>query len=97
LTPTITSSPTIVPTATSSFPTVTVKQQAHCRYGPAVAYLHAADLYVGDKGTVQGRALYSNWLYIKFDKLLNVLKQSIRLINFICQLFLQKMEIYHNF
>jgi len=69
LTPTITSSPTVVPTATSSFPTVTVKQQAHCRYGPAVAYLHAADLYVGDKGTVQGRALYSNWLYIKFDKI----------------------------
>jgi len=48
---------------------VTVNKQAHCRYGPSVAYLHAADLYVGDKGSVRGRYIYSNWLYIKFDKL----------------------------
>jgi hypothetical protein len=34
-----------------------------------VAYLHAADLYPGDRGTVRGRYIYSNWLYIKFDKL----------------------------
>jgi len=46
-----------------------VNQQAHCRYGPSVAYLHAADLYPGDRGTVRGRFIYSNWLYIKFDKL----------------------------
>ncbi len=34
-----------------------------------MAYLHAADLYAGDIGSVRGRAFYSNWLYIKFDKL----------------------------
>jgi hypothetical protein len=34
-----------------------------------VAYLHAADLYPGDTGTVRGRFPYSSWLYIKFDKL----------------------------
>ncbi len=56
-------------TATFAFPTVTVNKQAHCRYGPSVAYLHAADLYPGDAGTVRGRYIYSNWLYIKFDKL----------------------------
>jgi len=43
--------------------------QAHCRYGPAKAYLHAADLYPGDTGTVRGRFQYSRWLYVKFDKL----------------------------
>jgi hypothetical protein len=61
--------PSITPTPTFAFPTVTVNKQAHCRYGPSAAYLHAADLYAGDVGTVRGRALYSNWLYIKFDKL----------------------------
>ena len=69
LTPSITPSPTIISTATFAFPTVTVNQQAHCRYGPSGAYLHAADLYAGDVGTVRGRFAYSNWLYIKFDKL----------------------------
>jgi len=69
LTPTLTPSPTITPTPTFAFPPVTVNKQAHCRYGPAVAYLHAADLYPGDTGTVRGRFIYSNWLYIKFDKL----------------------------
>jgi hypothetical protein len=34
-----------------------------------VAYLHAADLYPGDTGTVRQRYIYSNWLYVKFDKL----------------------------
>jgi len=68
-TPTIVLSPTIASTPTFAFPTVTVNQQAHCRYGPSVAYLHAADLYPGDVGTVRGRYIYSNWLYIKFDKL----------------------------
>jgi hypothetical protein len=69
LTPTVTFTPTITATPTFAFPTVTVNKQAHCRYGPSVAYLHAADLYPGDAGTVRGRFIYSNWLYIKFDKL----------------------------
>lgn len=43
--------------------------QAHCRYGPSIAYLHAADLYQGDQGVVWGRFAYSTWLKIKFDKL----------------------------
>jgi hypothetical protein len=69
LTPTLAFTPSISATPTYAFPTVTVNKQAHCRYGPSVAYLHAADLYPGDVGTVRGRYLYSNWLYIKFDKL----------------------------
>jgi hypothetical protein len=68
-TPTIELSPTISATPTFAFPSVTVNKQAHCRYGPSVAYLHAADLYLGDVGSVRGRYIYSNWLYIKFDKL----------------------------
>jgi len=75
LTPTPTLTPTITPTLTATatptfaFPTATVNKQAHCRYGPSVAYLHAADLYEGDTGSVRGRYIYSNWLYVKFDKL----------------------------
>ena len=68
-TPTVTFTPTVSATATFAFPTVSVNKQAHCRYGPSVAYLHAADLYAGDQGTVRGRFIYSNWLYVKFDKL----------------------------
>ncbi len=68
-TPSITPTPTITATPTFAFPGVTVNKQAHCRYGPSVAYLHAADLYPGDVGSVRGRYIYSNWLYIKFDKL----------------------------
>jgi hypothetical protein len=68
-TPTETLTPTITPTPTYAFPLVTVNKQAHCRYGPSIAYLHAADLYPGDAGTVRGRYLYSKWLYVKFDKL----------------------------
>jgi hypothetical protein len=68
-TPTITLTPSITPTPTYAFPSVTVNKQAHCRYGPSVAYLHAADLYAGDMGTVRGRFVYSKWLYVKFDKL----------------------------
>ncbi|MEB2334886.1 MAG: hypothetical protein OZ914_11330 [Anaerolineaceae bacterium] len=60
---------TITPTPTFAFPAVTVNKQAHCRYGPSVAYLHAADLYPGDVGSVRQRFLYSKWLYVKFDKL----------------------------
>ena len=69
LTPTLTLTPSITPTPTYAFPSVTVNKQAHCRYGPSVAYLHAADLYPGDVGTVRGRFVYSKWLYVKFDKL----------------------------
>lgn len=75
LTPTITFTPTITETPfpsatpTFAFPVVTVNKQAHCRYGPNIAYLHAADLYAGDIGTVQGRFGLSKWLYIKFDKI----------------------------
>src|SRR6185295_1464067 len=42
-TPTIELSPTATATPTFAFPIVTVNKQAHCRYGPSVAYLHAAD------------------------------------------------------
>ena len=69
LTPTVVLSPAISATPTFAFPTVTVNKQAHCRYGPSAAYLHAADLYPGDAGTVRERYVYGNWLYIKFDKL----------------------------
>jgi hypothetical protein len=68
-TPTITLTPTITSTPTYAFSSVTVNKQAHCRYGPSVAYLHAADLYAGDVGTARGRYIYSKWLYVKFDKL----------------------------
>lgn len=69
LTPTSTPSPSITPSPTFAFPSVTVNKQAHCRYGPAQPYLHAADLFPGDTGTVRGRYVNSNWLLIKFDKL----------------------------
>jgi hypothetical protein len=69
LAPTETETPSITPTATFTFPVVTVNKQAHCRYGPSTAFLHAADLYSGDVGTVRGRFQYSKWLYVKFDKL----------------------------
>lgn len=68
-TSTVTPTPTIAGTPTFAFPSATVNKQAHCRYGPSVAYLHAADLYPGDTGTVRERYIYGNWLYAKFDKL----------------------------
>jgi hypothetical protein len=68
-TPTITLTPTITATPTSTLPTVTVNRQAHCRYGPSTAYLHAADLYIGDTGVARWKGVYSNWLYVQFDKL----------------------------
>jgi hypothetical protein len=68
-TPTLTATPGPSATATFNFPSVTVNMQAHCRYGPNVAYLHAADLYAGDVGTVRGRFRLSKWLFVKFDKL----------------------------
>jgi hypothetical protein len=65
----VTETPAITSTPEISAPTVTVNKQAHCRYGPSAAYLHAADLYAGDKGTVRYRAVYSNWLYVQFEKI----------------------------
>ena len=46
-TPTIELSPTATATPTFAFPTVAVNKQAHCRYGPSVAYLHAARFISG--------------------------------------------------
>ncbi|NWF65348.1 MAG: fibronectin type III domain-containing protein [Chloroflexi bacterium] len=77
LTPTVTPTPaptdTPAPTRTTTpevaGPIVTVNKQAHCRYGPSAAYLHAADLYAGDKGVARYRGMYSNWLYVQFEKL----------------------------
>jgi hypothetical protein len=68
-TPTITLTPTLTVTPTAALPTVTVNKQAHCRYGPSAAYLHAADLYAGDKGVARWRGVYSQWLYVQFEKL----------------------------
>lgn len=67
--PTSTPAPLDTTTPEISGSTVTVNKQAHCRYGPSAAYLHAADLFAGDKGTARYRALYSNWLYVQFEKL----------------------------
>jgi hypothetical protein len=68
-TPSITPTPTITQTPTFALPAFTVKEQAHCRYGPAKAYLHAGDLYPGDKGTVWGvDKMGRAWLYIKMEK-----------------------------
>ncbi len=67
-TPTVTDTPTITPTPTFDFPDVTVKMQAHCRYGPAKAYLHAGDLYPGDHGLVWNRNYDGSWLWVKWDK-----------------------------
>ena len=69
LTPTITNTATITPSPTFDFPDVVVNTQAHCRYGPSTAYLHAADLYPGDTGQVVGRFMYSAWLWVDWDKI----------------------------
>jgi len=42
---------------------------AHCRYGPGIAYLHAADLFEGDHGFVWNRNYAGTWLWVRFDKL----------------------------
>jgi hypothetical protein len=68
-TPTLTLTPTITATATFDFPDVTVLQQAHCRYGPSTAYLHAADLYADDHGLLWNRNFDGTWLWVRFDKL----------------------------
>ncbi len=68
-TPSITPTPTITLTPTFELPTFIVKMQAHCRYGPAKAYLHAGDLYPGDTGKVWGvDKMGRAWLYVKLDK-----------------------------
>lgn len=69
LTPTITDTPSITPTPTFDLPDVTVLEQAHCRYGPSTAYLHAADLYAGDEGELWYRNYSGTWLFVRFDKL----------------------------
>ncbi len=70
MTPTVTPTPSITLTPTFAFPEVVVNvAAAHCRYGPSKAYLHAADLYEGDHGVVQGQFRYSDWLYVKWDKI----------------------------
>ena len=69
-TPSTTPSPTITLTPTIDFPDVTINVgNAHCRYGPGKAYLHAADLYEGDHGLVWNRNYASTWLWVRFDKL----------------------------
>jgi hypothetical protein len=68
-TPTITLTPSITPTPTFDFPDVTVIMQAHCRYGPSTAFLHAADLYPDDHGLVWNRNQDGSWLWVRFDKL----------------------------
>jgi hypothetical protein len=74
-TPTLTFTPTFTPTATItetptfSYPRVTVLEMAHCRWGPAVAYMHARDLNAGDTGYVWGRAPIGTWLWVQMDKL----------------------------
>ncbi len=63
-------SPTATFTPTPSLPRVTVSvAAAHCRYGPHTAYLHAADLYEGDTGTVWNRWYLNGWLFVQFDKI----------------------------
>ena len=69
-TPTITPTPTVTLTPTFDFPKVVVNvAAAHCRYGPNQAYLHAADLYQGDRGEVRERWYLNGWLRVRFDKL----------------------------
>jgi hypothetical protein len=67
-TPTITLTPSITPTPTYDFPDATVLQQAHCRYGPNKAYLHAGDLYEGDHGLVWNINYGATWLWVSWDK-----------------------------
>jgi hypothetical protein len=70
ITPENTLTPSITPTPTFDFPDITVNvANAHCRYGPGKAYLHAADLYEGDEGQVWNRNYASTWLWVRFDKL----------------------------
>jgi len=70
LTPTISPTPSPTLSPTFNFPKVVVTAEAaHCRYGPNKAYLHAADLYKGDRGEVRGRWYLNGWVRVLFDKL----------------------------
>ena len=68
-TPTQTLTPSITPSPTFAFPTLVVKMQANCRYGPAKAYLYAWGMYAGDTATVWGRNDLGTWLWIQPDKI----------------------------
>ncbi|PWB56854.1 MAG: hypothetical protein C3F13_00050 [Anaerolineales bacterium] len=68
-TPTQTLTPTITPSPTYSLPTLTVKMQANCRYGPGTAYLYAWGMYTGDTATVWGRNDSGTWLWIQPDNI----------------------------
>jgi len=68
-TPSTTPSPTITLTPTFDFPDIEVLMQAHCRYGPGTAYLHAADLYIGDQAQLWNRNYAGTWLWVQFDKI----------------------------
>jgi len=68
-TPSKTPSPTITLTPTYDYIDVTLLMNAHCRYGPGTAYLHAADLYTGDRGDLWNRNYNGTWLWVRFDKL----------------------------
>jgi hypothetical protein len=68
-TPTHTLTPSITPTPTYSLPTLTVKMQANCRYGPGTAYLYAWGMYAGDTATVWGRSYSGTWLWIQPDNI----------------------------
>lgn len=68
--PTIpTATATSAHTPTPAQPVWVVQQQAHCRYGPGTAYLHAHDLYPGDRGVIDGRNENTSWLWIQPDGL----------------------------
>lgn len=47
----------------------TINGQAYCRYGPGKGYLEAADLFQGDRVTIDGRYYGNNWLWVKPEKL----------------------------
>jgi uncharacterized protein YraI len=68
LTPTITPTPSLTPTPTFDFPDITVSvEQAHCRFGPGTAYLHAFTAYLGQHAEVHGRNDWGTWLWVLFD------------------------------
>ncbi len=68
-TPTETLTPSITPSPTYSLPTLVVKMQANCRYGPGTAYLYAWGMFTGDTATVWGRNDFGTWLWIQPDNI----------------------------
>ena len=68
-TPSQTFTPSITPSPTYSLPTLTVRMQSNCRYGPAIAYLYAWGMYAGDTATVWGRNQSGTWLWIQPDNI----------------------------